>query len=64
MTPRPRLATVSLTSTAVLSKAPPTVQVEADERTVDVRAWARGYVRVLLELEGVAPLPSALPRAG
>lgn len=41
----------------------PVVQVENDEHAVDVRAWARGYVRTLLELEGITPLPASLPRA-
>ncbi len=41
----------------------PDVHVEAAEQAVDVRAWARFYVRTLLELEGVIPAPTALPRA-
>lgn len=41
----------------------PAVHVESAEQAVDVRAWARFYVRTLLELEGVIPAPTALPRA-
>lgn len=46
-------------------KAPPTVQVLADEELgeVDVRAWARDYVNLLLTLEGVALVPASLPSA-
>lgn len=44
--------------------SPPAVQVQSDGAAVDVRAWARFYVRTLLELEGVVPATAtALPRA-
>jgi hypothetical protein len=46
-----------------LFRSPPAVHVESDEHTVDVRLWARGYVRLLLELEGVVPISATLPRA-
>jgi hypothetical protein len=41
----------------------PTVHVEREEETVDVRAWARAYVNILCTLEGVALIPSALKQA-
>lgn len=41
----------------------PDVHVEPADQTLDVRAWARFYVRTILEMEGVVPAPTALPRA-
>jgi hypothetical protein len=41
----------------------PDVHVEREEETVDVRAFARTYVHVLLSLEGVALEPAPLQQA-
>ena len=41
----------------------PTVRIVPQEETVDIRAWARVYVNVLLTLEGIAQVPVVLPRA-
>jgi hypothetical protein len=44
-------------------RTPPALDVEYDDETVDVRAFARTYVNILLTLEGIALVPAALKQA-
>ena len=44
-------------------RRPPAVLAERADATIDVRAFARSYVSVLLELEGVRITPTAIAEA-
>lgn len=41
-------------------RTPPDVQVNREDEPVDVRAWARTYVNILMSLEGIALVPAPI----
>jgi hypothetical protein len=44
-------------------RTPPSVHIEHEDETVDVRAFARTYVNLLFTLEGIALVPTPLKQA-